>query len=176
MQSILEGHLNATNAISPAHTGIQQNSWGVPGHHRKVDVRLPGKGKSRSHVGPPHHYNALDSDQQLVNKELSLPDTTSLELFENETGDSRNIGSRLSTKRACRNNNNRRGTSLIRKRPPPRTIIGPQAWAYCRVLGKGIFSSARYPCTTIESYWWQQSIRLVNFVRIQRHKFMHPLR
>ena len=32
-----------------------------------------------------------------------------------------------------------RGTSLIRKRPPPRTTRGPSAWAYCRVLGEGVF-------------------------------------
>ena len=29
--------------------------------------------------------------------------------------------------------------SLIRKRPLPRSTIGPQAWAYCRVLGAGVF-------------------------------------
>ena len=40
-----------------------------------------------------------------------------------------------------------RGTSLIRKRPPPRTTIGPKAYTYCRVLGWGGFSCARHPCT-----------------------------
>ena len=32
-----------------------------------------------------------------------------------------------------------RGTSLISKRPPPRTTIGPKEWGYCRVLGRGVF-------------------------------------
>ena len=32
-----------------------------------------------------------------------------------------------------------RVTSLIRKRHPSRTIVGPQAKAYCRVLGQGVF-------------------------------------
>ena len=40
-----------------------------------------------------------------------------------------------------------RGTSLMRKRPPPRTTIGPWAWAYCRVLGGCVFMRARCPCT-----------------------------
>jgi len=30
--------------------------------------------------------------------------------------------------------------------PPPRTAIGLQAYSYCRVLGGGVFLSARYPC------------------------------
>ena len=33
-----------------------------------------------------------------------------------------------------------RGTSLIRNRPPPRTVTGSYAQAYGRVLGGGIFS------------------------------------
>jgi hypothetical protein len=37
-------------------------------------------------------------------------------------------------------------TSLIRKRPPPRTILGPLKYAYRRVLGEGVFSRASYPC------------------------------
>ena len=40
-----------------------------------------------------------------------------------------------------------RGTSLIRNAHPPRTTIGPLAKAYCRVVGGGIFLSARCPCT-----------------------------
>ena len=32
-----------------------------------------------------------------------------------------------------------RGTSLIRNCPPPRTAIGTYAYAYCRVLGGGVF-------------------------------------
>ena len=32
-----------------------------------------------------------------------------------------------------------KGTSLIRKRPPPGTTIGPQAQADCRVLEEGVF-------------------------------------
>jgi len=32
-----------------------------------------------------------------------------------------------------------RGTSLIIKRTPPRTAIGPYAYAYCRVVGGGVF-------------------------------------
>ena len=46
---------------------------------RKVDVKLLGKGISNSHgdpwreAGPPnHHDDKVDSDQQVVNKELSL--------------------------------------------------------------------------------------------------------
>ena len=39
-----------------------------------------------------------------------------------------------------------RGASLIRNRTPLRTAIGPYAYAYCRVLGGGIFLRARYPC------------------------------
>ena len=31
-----------------------------------------------------------------------------------------------------------RGTALIRKRTPLRTIIGPYAWVYCRFLGEGV--------------------------------------
>ena len=31
------------------------------------------------------------------------------------------------------------GTSLIRKRPPPRTTVGPQVEPYCRVLRGGVF-------------------------------------
>ena len=31
------------------------------------------------------------------------------------------------------------GTSLIRNRTPPRTATGPYAYAYCRVLGGGVF-------------------------------------
>ena len=33
-----------------------------------------------------------------------------------------------------------RGTSLIKKRNPPRTTIGPNAYASCRVLEGGDFS------------------------------------
>ena len=32
-----------------------------------------------------------------------------------------------------------RGTSLIRKRHPPRNIVGPWAYAYCKVLGERVF-------------------------------------
>jgi len=32
-----------------------------------------------------------------------------------------------------------RGTSLIRNCTPPRTAIGPYAYAYYRVLGSGVF-------------------------------------
>ena len=32
-----------------------------------------------------------------------------------------------------------RGTSLIRNRMPPRTAIGPYAYAYCSFLGGGVF-------------------------------------
>ena len=32
-----------------------------------------------------------------------------------------------------------RVTSLLRKRTPPRTMIGPYTWAYCEVLGEGVF-------------------------------------
>jgi hypothetical protein len=32
-----------------------------------------------------------------------------------------------------------RGTLLIRNRNPPRTATGPHAYAYCRVLGRGVF-------------------------------------
>jgi hypothetical protein len=32
-----------------------------------------------------------------------------------------------------------RSTSLIRNRIPPRTAMGPYAYAYCRVLGGGIW-------------------------------------
>ena len=43
---------------------------------RKVDVRLPGKGNSKlpwRKAGPPNHLDdKVDSDQQVVNKELSL--------------------------------------------------------------------------------------------------------
>ena len=43
---------------------------------RKVDVRLPGKGNSKlpwRKAGPPnHHDDKVDSDQLVVNKELSL--------------------------------------------------------------------------------------------------------
>jgi len=43
---------------------------------RKVDVRLPGKGNSKlpwREAGPlNHHDDIVDSDQQVVNKELSL--------------------------------------------------------------------------------------------------------
>jgi len=42
----------------------------------KVDVRLPGKGNSNSHGARPvhlnHHDDLVDSDQEVVNKELSL--------------------------------------------------------------------------------------------------------
>ena len=41
-----------------------------------------------------------------------------------------------------------RGTSLIRNTKPPETNIGPEASAYCRILGGSSFLSARYPCTT----------------------------
>ena len=30
--------------------------------------------------------------------------------------------------------------------PPPKTPIRSWAWAYCRVLGEGVFLEARYPC------------------------------
>ena len=40
-----------------------------------------------------------------------------------------------------------KGTLLIRKRPPPRTTIGPYAQAYCRVLRGGVFLWTRHPCT-----------------------------
>ena len=43
---------------------------------RKVDVRLPGKGNlklPRREAGPPnHHDDDVDSDQWVVNKDLSL--------------------------------------------------------------------------------------------------------
>jgi len=39
-----------------------------------------------------------------------------------------------------------RGTSLIRKRAPPGTTIGPQVQPCCRVLRGGVFLSSRYPC------------------------------
>jgi len=43
---------------------------------RKVDVRLPGKGTSNSHGARPvhlnHHDDSVDSDQLVVNKDLSL--------------------------------------------------------------------------------------------------------
>ena len=42
-----------------------------------------------------------------------------------------------------------RGTSLIRNRPPPRTTLGTWAYAFCRVLGGGSSSGARYPCTSL---------------------------
>ena len=44
---------------------------------RKVDIRLPEKRNSNSHGARPFYYNHLDdpvdSDQQVVNKNLSLP-------------------------------------------------------------------------------------------------------
>ena len=40
------------------------------------------------------------------------------------------------------------GTSLTKKRPSPRTAMGPYVNSYCRVLGGGCFLSARYPNTT----------------------------
>ena len=43
-----------------------------------------------------------------------------------------------------------RGTSLIRKRPPPRNAVGPEAHVYCRVLGGGVFLLARCPCTLLK--------------------------
>ena len=47
-----------------------------PVHFRKVDVRLPGKGNLKlpwREAGPlNHHDNIVDSDQQVVNEELSL--------------------------------------------------------------------------------------------------------
>ena len=42
-----------------------------------------------------------------------------------------------------------RGTSLIRKRPPPSDPLGPFAQGYCRVLGGGCFLEARYPCMQV---------------------------
>ena len=43
---------------------------------RKVDARLPGTGNSNSHGARPVHFDHLDdqvdSDQQVINKELSL--------------------------------------------------------------------------------------------------------
>jgi hypothetical protein len=41
-------------------------------YHRKVDAMLPGKGKSNSHGARPVHPIITDSDQQVVNKEVSL--------------------------------------------------------------------------------------------------------
>ena len=38
-----------------------------------------------------------------------------------------------------------RDTALIRKRPPPQEMIGPEAEAYCRVIGSGACLSARNP-------------------------------
>ena len=38
-----------------------------------------------------------------------------------------------------------RVTSLIRKRTPPRTAIGPYAYAYCRVLGGVRFRISEVP-------------------------------
>ena len=47
--------------------------WSVFPLPRKVAVRLPGKGNSWREAGPPnHHDNTVDSDQQVVNEELSL--------------------------------------------------------------------------------------------------------
>ena len=42
-----------------------------------------------------------------------------------------------------------RGTSPIRNRHPPRTPLGPWAYAYGRVLGGGVSLWVRYPCTVI---------------------------
>jgi len=42
---------------------------------RKVHIKLPGKGNSNSHgeACPPHHLvDEVDSNQQVVNEELSL--------------------------------------------------------------------------------------------------------
>ena len=39
-----------------------------------------------------------------------------------------------------------RGSSHIRNSHPHGTIIGPQAWSYCRVLDGRCFLRARYPC------------------------------
>ena len=48
----------------------------LEGYERAVDIRLPGKGNSNSHGARPVHKNHLDdqvdSDQQVVNNELSL--------------------------------------------------------------------------------------------------------
>ena len=41
------------------------------------------------------------------------------------------------------------GTSLTRNRTPPRTAKGPYAYAYCMVLGGGVFLWARYPCRSL---------------------------
>ena len=39
----------------------------------KVDMRLPGKGNSNFHAGPPNHFDdRVDSDQYFVKKELAL--------------------------------------------------------------------------------------------------------
>ena len=38
-----------------------------------------------------------------------------------------------------------RGASLIRNINTPRTTIGPQTWAYCRVIGRSSFLRDRYP-------------------------------
>jgi len=45
------------------------------------------------------------------------------------------------------------GASLIRKRHHPSTIVRPYAQTYCRVLGEGVFSFARYPCTRTVECW-----------------------
>ena len=39
---------------------------------RKADMRLPGKWNSNSHGPRPVHQNKVDSDQKVVNEELSL--------------------------------------------------------------------------------------------------------
>ena len=38
-----------------------------------------------------------------------------------------------------------RGTTLIRKRPPPWTTIGPSAQGFCRLLGRDVFFMSEVP-------------------------------
>ena len=47
-----------------------------PKHTRKVDIRLPEKGNSKSRGARPV-YKQVDSDQEVVHKDLSLSETHS---------------------------------------------------------------------------------------------------
>ena len=65
---------------------------------RKVDVRLPGTAYSKSHGTRPFYYNHLDdpvdSDQQVVNKDLSLPYAERASNTRPGTGNSNSAGAR----------------------------------------------------------------------------------
>ena len=67
--------------VAPVGCGVQWDVGRLPHLNRKVDIRLHGKGDSklwwRKAGQPSHLVDVVDSDQYVVNKELS-PSTPAL--------------------------------------------------------------------------------------------------